>query len=86
MVVLAVLAVTLALAFAFGRLLPWVTRGLPRPAGAALDLLATFLSGYGVAWATWPSYGAVVFMLLWWAGSLAGNVAGWLCRTAGRHA
>ncbi|PHQ51417.1 hypothetical protein BLA24_13880 [Streptomyces cinnamoneus] len=83
---LAALAVAFTTAFAFGRLVTWLTRGLPRVAGVLLSVLVTFASAYAVVWLTWPSYLSVLFMLLWWAGSLSGNVAAWLRRPAGRHA
>ncbi|GHC74327.1 hypothetical protein GCM10010507_62170 [Streptomyces cinnamoneus] len=57
-----------------------------RPAGATLDVLTTLVPGCALARAMWPSYASPVVMLLWWAGALAGNAAGRLHRTAGRHA
>ncbi|MEV5240781.1 hypothetical protein AB0K89_17010 [Streptomyces cinnamoneus] len=85
MVALTALTVTLALAFAFGRLAARLTRGLQRPAGAVLGVSATLVSGCALSWALWPSYASPVVLLLWWAGALAGNAAGQLRATAGRH-
>ncbi|WP_190113286.1 hypothetical protein [Streptomyces cinnamoneus] len=49
-------------------------------------MLTTLVPGCALARAMWPSYASPVVMLLWWAGALAGNAAGRLHRTAGRHA
>ncbi|MCA6096349.1 hypothetical protein LE181_29810 [Streptomyces sp. SCA3-4] len=86
MLALAALTVTLALAFAFGRLAAWLTRDLQRPARAVLGVSATLVPGCAFGWVLWPSYASPVVLLLWWTGALAGTAAGRLRATAGRHA